>query len=96
VSTDALAAAIAAEEHRQGRPYTADPEHCERCADVDQAWMQATCQHDRRVDMRSLEDAYELWYCDDCGHTWRGDLVPTVPPPPPLHDDPELVEWWPK
>lgn len=33
---------LAAEEHRQGRPYLADPDHCHRCATVDQAWAQAT------------------------------------------------------
>jgi rubrerythrin len=96
MSTDALAAALAAEEHRQGRPYLADPEHCDGCADVDWRWEQATCTHGRRVDIRSLEDAREHWYCDDCGHTWRGDPVPTVPPAPPLKDMPELVEWGPK
>jgi hypothetical protein len=78
MSTDALAAALAAEEHRQGRPYTADPEHCERCADIDAAWHEA-----QRVERRANCDHTEsetvtlssvgcgrhahLVRCADCG-----------------------------
>ena len=67
MSTDALAAAIAAEEHRQGRPYTADPEHCDGCADVDRCWEQATCEHGSYVEMYSLGSARSVRSCLHCG-----------------------------
>jgi hypothetical protein len=79
VSTDALAAAIAAEEHRQGRPYAADPEHCETCAEVDRAWMQATCKHRYAVEITRIEDPRQRWLCIHCSHMWLDEPSPAEP-----------------
>jgi hypothetical protein len=66
--TDYLGIALADEEHRQGRPYTADPQHCETCAEVDLAWTQATCPHNGElIDVTSLDDLFLQRLCNTCG-----------------------------
>lgn len=68
--TDALDTELAAEEHRQGRPYLADPEHCERCAEVDRAWAAAVCRHESYVKIHEFGVPYHKCVCNRCGHTW--------------------------
>lgn len=77
MTTD-LDAAIAAEEHQQGRPYIAG-QHCERCADVDRAWGEAariqkrrTCKHENveTIDLPAAlcGDPWEsIRQCRECG-----------------------------
>jgi hypothetical protein len=71
MTTDVLAAALAVEEHQQGRPYLADPEHCARCAEVDRAWMQAICEHADWVDLTAFGSPQLQRLCDQCGHLWE-------------------------
>lgn len=65
--TDFIAIAIADEEHRQGRPYLADPDHCARCAEIDALWAQAVCEHDDYVELRELCSPISTRLCQDCG-----------------------------
>ena len=67
VLSDDLTAKLAAEEHAQGRPYTADPQHCERCAEVDRAWAVATCEHADYVDITQMCDPMLQRLCNSCG-----------------------------
>jgi hypothetical protein len=59
---------LAAEEHRQGLPYLADPGHCVDCAAVDLAWHQAVCQHDDDYqDLVTLGSPVVTRLCNQCG-----------------------------
>lgn len=64
-----LDAALAAEEHRQGAPYVAEPGHCGTCAEVDRAWAQATCEHGDWVSIRDFGDPHDTQLCSWCGET---------------------------
>lgn len=68
---DDMAVILAAEEHRQGRPYLADPEHCARCAEVDRAWAVATCEHEDHYDVTALNSPRFQRICQRCGHFWE-------------------------
>lgn len=65
---------LAAEEHHQGLQYTADPDHCVMCAEVDRAWAQATCGHSNVVEFPELCEPYRWGLCNDCGAEVRRDL----------------------
>jgi hypothetical protein len=58
-------------EHQQGRPYTADPDHCAKCAGIDRdeqiARQQAGCSHQSTVEGRSVSGEIVMFYCHDCG-----------------------------
>lgn len=64
---DDIDGVLAAEEHRQGRPFTADPDHCHGCAEVDQAWQQAVCEHAERIEVSALGVWPRRFMCRDCG-----------------------------
>lgn len=68
--TDDLDERIAAAEHDGGRAYLAEPEHCERCAEVDRAWAQAVCEHENAETITLLDVCgrrEHLTQCEDCG-----------------------------
>lgn len=66
MSDDAIAVALAAEEHRQGMAYGDDADHCGECKTEALRRLQAACQHDgEQVDVSTCGSRELL--CQRCG-----------------------------